>query len=111
VIPFRAKTAAQPAVNSDSWSTFGVNDGTVSAESLAGALPGGTIVTAAPPWGVVTERSLVIRTEATTALAQVQRIDVEIDVSSIKWVYIDYAERGVVGTPGVLGLRYNLSMG
>ena len=108
---FRAKTAASPALNTDNWSTFGVNDGTVVATNLAGALPGGTTITAAPPWGEITNRPLVLRTAAAVTPGDRVRMDVELDVASVKWVYFDCAERGITATPGILGVRYNLSLG
>jgi len=109
IIPFRAKTASEPLTTADSWYGFGVNDGSVNPQLMTGAFPAGTDATIEPEWGTVTERPLALRTELGNAATDEIRMDVELNVTSVKWVYILYAERGVAGTPGVLGLRYNLS--
>lgn len=109
IVPFRAKTEASPALNSDSWSTFGVNDGSVASVNLTGALAVGTIITAQPQWGEVTNAQLVLTTRPGIAASDRIREDVELDVQSVKWVYLQVAEVGATATPGILGLTYNLS--
>ena len=111
IIPMRAKTATIPLTTDDDWYGFGLTDGSVTAAPLTGAMPAQVDVTITPAWGTVVERGLVIQTEACTGAAQNVRLDVELNVESVKWVFLLYAERGFAATPGTLGLRYNMSTG
>jgi hypothetical protein len=110
IVPLRAKTASEPLITTDNWYGFGASDGSISAAALTGAFPASTTATITPAWAISTQRGLVLRTETATGVEAV-RLDVELNVESVKWVYFLYAEKGITATPGTVGLRYNLSTG
>lgn len=110
IVPLRTSVSAQPAVTADNWYGFGVNNGVPTSTVITGAFPAGTDPTIQPGWGLITEYPLAIRLETGVANTDKLRMDLELDVTSVNWLYFLYAEKGVVGTPGTLGLRYNLSM-
>lgn len=111
ILPFIAKTAAAPPLNSDDWSDMTVNDGTFTAAVLTPAMPAGTIITTSPAWGPIINYQLVLQTTPALILGERIRQDVPLVIDGVKWMRFLCAERGVAGTPGTLGLRYNFSSG
>ena len=109
IVAVRAKTATEPLTTADDWYAFSVNNGQPASTVITGAFPTNTDMTIQPGWGELTSYPMLLRLNTGVANTDKIRKDIELDVTSAKWVYILYAEKGVTGTPGTLGLRYNLS--
>ena len=111
LIPLMSAEAAEPATGDDTWFGFGINDGSVTGGTLtASSLPAGTDFSVAPDFGRSLNRVLDIRTEPLDGATDDIRMRVKLDVSDAQWVQVLYAEAGVVGTPGTLGIKYVLSV-
>ena len=111
IIPSIAKTTAQPAANTDFWSTMNERDATATNEALTNAMPAGIFPTVQPSWAVVPNRPLVLALAPALAIGNIVEVDVTLKIANVKWLRFLVAERGVPGTPGTLGLRYNLGLG
>jgi len=109
ILPLGSRNQLQPATTDDNWYGMGVQDGSVAPTLMTGAFPTNVDVTIEPEWGSQTWRQWCIRTEAGNATTDRIRMTVDIDITGLRWLYFLYAEEGVTGTPGSLGLRYSLS--
>lgn len=102
---------AQPAAGDDVWTNIPVTDGTVTTTVLGGAVPTGADWTQDPGRGLVAVRGAAIQPCA-PAVGTSDRIreSILLRVDSARWFQIAVAERGAVGTPGYLRLRYSLTV-
>lgn len=109
VLVLGSAEAAEPGATDESWYPLSVWDGTVTAGALtAGSLPSGTDFEEAPSWGQVAQRPLEIVMPAATANSEKQKLCTSLDVTALRWVQVLVAERGVVASPGALGVLYSL---
>jgi hypothetical protein len=95
-----------PAVGDDSWYALPMTDGTMTEVTLDTGLPSGADFTAAPGWGEVLVRGLVLRPDAADAASDEIRQAIEVRVAPYRWVQLMVAEKGVTASPGTLQVLY-----
>lgn len=98
----------QPAAADEAWYPLVVDDGTVTAGALAGALPAGSDFAAAPNWGVVLQQPLELTLPAATTNSEKIKGTLGLDVTALRWVQVLVAERGATAAPGALGVLYSV---
>jgi hypothetical protein len=82
----------KPAPGDDVWYVPAFFDGSVTAGTLAGAIPSGADYTAAPDFARCLHRQLEIRTEPADNATDELRTLISIDVSAARWVQVAYAQ-------------------
>jgi hypothetical protein len=109
IVPLIAATGTEPSATDDSWFVPGVWDGAITGGTL-GAIPSGADWTAAPDFGLALFRQLAIVLEPADGSTNELRVAVPINVTWATWFTLAYAEHGVTGSPGTLGVQYVLSV-
>lgn len=109
IVPLVSNADDEPAAGDDSWFQMPITDGTLTAGTLAGAVPSGADYTLAQDQGVVTVYGLAVRLAASQANTNEYRQAVDLDVTRYRWFHFIVGEVGDTTNPGTFSALYSLS--